>query len=157
MCAVTEILSAQVHLWDRIVHPALCHPFGGSVMKTARITASLVAAVMVAAIVASCSSDSSAGDPLSAADISAAQASIAFAGGGWSPAAEAASNDKVLVCHSGNGKHYTQLSLPPQAARAHLGDPATGRGGHVGDFRVSTTTSCPPSSTPGQVQICKVA
>jgi hypothetical protein len=126
-------------------------------MRNLQIASSVVATFLVAAFVASCSSDTVANDSLSAPDDPAFAASKSISGGGWSPAVEAASNDKVAVCHSGNGKHFTQLNLPAQAARAHLGDPNTGHGGHSGDFRVSISTSCPPSSTPGHVQVCKVA
>src|SRR4051812_38849352 len=97
-------------------------------MRNLQIASSLVATFLVAAFVASCSSDSVANDSLSAPDDPAFAASISISGGGWSPAVEAASNDKVAVCHSGNGKHFTQLNLPAQGARAHLGDPNTGRG-----------------------------
>jgi len=126
-------------------------------MRRLQIASSLVATFLVAALVANCSSDNGANSPLAVPDDPAFAASMSMSGGGWSPAVETASNDKVAVCHSGNGKHFTQLNLSAQGARAHLGDPNTGRGGHSGDFRVSTSTSCPPSSTPGQVQVCKVA
>jgi hypothetical protein len=113
--------------------------------------------LLAATLVANCSSDGTTSDPLAVPDDPAFAASLNISGGGWTPAVEAASNDRVSVCHSGNGKHFTQLNLPAQGARAHLGDPTTGRGGHSGDFRVSVTTSCPPSSTPGHIQVCKVA
>ena len=129
-------------------------------MRPFGITVSLVATLAIAAVVVNCSSDSVANDPLLAPDGGAAQlGNMSFMnGGGWSPTVEAASNDKVSVCHSGNGKHWVQLNLSAQGARAHLGDPSTGKGGHAGDFRVSQTAQCPPpASNPGAVQICKVA
>src|SRR5678815_5854190 len=125
-------------------------------MSNLRIVSSLMATLIAAVLFASCSSDNSTNDPLVAPDDPVLAASLNISGGGWTPAVEAASNDRVSVCHSGNGKHFTQLNLPASGARAHLGDPTTGRGGHSGDFRVSVTTSCPPSSTPGHIQVCKV-
>ena len=126
-------------------------------MSKFRIASSVVATLVAATLLANCASDGSPSDPLIAPDDPGFVASASISGGGWTPAVEAASNDRVGVCHSGNGKHFTQLNLPAQGARAHLGDPTSGHGGHSGDFRVSITTSCPPSSTPGQVQVCKVA
>ena len=126
-------------------------------MRKFRIAPSILVTLVTVTLAASCSSDGGTSDPLAAPDDAGFVASASNGGGGWTSAVEAASNDRVGVCHSGNGKHFTQLNLPAQGARAHLGDPTTGRGGHSGDFRVSTTTSCPPSSTPGLVQVCKVA
>lgn len=127
-------------------------------MRPFGFTVSLVATLALAVVVVNCSSDSSANDPLAAPDGgSSLLGNMSFAGGGWSPVIEAASNDKVTVCHSGNGKHYVQINVSAQGARAHLGDPTSGRGGHSGDYRVSPTTQCPPPANPGQVQICKVA
>jgi hypothetical protein len=127
-------------------------------MRPFGFTVSLVATLALAVVVANCSSDVGANDPLAAPDDAGSLlGNMSYAGGGWSPVIEAASNDKVSVCHSGNGKHYVQLNLSAQGARAHLGDPNTGRGGHPNDYRVSPTTQCPPPANPGQVQICKVA
>ena len=97
-------------------------------MRPFGFTVSLVATLAIAAVVVNCSSDNSAAnDPLLAPDGGAAQlGNMSFMnGGGWSPTVEAASNDKVSVCHSGNGKHWVQLSLSAQGARAHLGDPSS--------------------------------
>jgi hypothetical protein len=63
----------------------------------------------------------------------------------------------VQVCHSGNGVHFVEIDVSAQGARAHLGDPTTGKGGHASDYRVSTLTPCPPPATPGHVEVCKVA
>jgi hypothetical protein len=80
-------------------------------------------------------------------------------GGGWTPAIEAAGRKagKIDVCHSGNGNHFSAISISVNATRAHLGDPATGIGGHSDDYRISDLTPCPPPATPGIVQVCKVA
>src|SRR5215207_2717373 len=119
-------------------------------MRRFGLTAVLATSVALAAVVASCSSDTSTGEPLgtsaSVPDGGSSQtASASLAGGGWTPAVEAASNDQVTVCHTGNGKHYVQLKLNANGARGHLGNPATGKGGHSGDYRVSANTPCPPS------------
>ena len=124
-------------------------------MRRFGLTVSVVAGVAIAAIIASCSggSDSIAEPGTDLLNV----AGLNLNGGGWTPAVEAASNDKVTVCHSGNGKHFTQINVSAQGARAHLGEPATGRGGHAGDYRTTSLTPCPPPSTPGQLQVCKVA
>src|SRR5215470_10937216 len=121
------------------------------------LASAVVVGLVVGALVVSCSGDSNSTDPNPAATD--ALAAGRLAGGGWSPtvAAEASKHDKVLVCHSGNGKHFTQINVSAQGARAHLGDPITGKGGHDADYRVSTLTPCPPPATPGTVQVCKVA
>jgi hypothetical protein len=126
-------------------------------MRKFGLTLSVAASLAVAAIIASCSSDSSPIVSPEETDPSAATSSLN--GGGWTPQVEAAANNdgKVAVCHSGNGKNFVAITVSPQGARAHLGDPATGKGGHAADFRISNLTSCPPSSTPGQLQVCKVA
>ena len=126
-------------------------------MRKFGLTLSVAASLAVAAIIASCSSDSS---PISSPDGTGPSATTAsLSGGGWTPQVEAAANNegKVAVCHSGNGKNFVAITVSPQGARAHLGDPSTGKGGHASDFRISNLTSCPPSSTPGQLQVCKVA
>ena len=126
-------------------------------MRRFGLTLSIAASLGIAALIASCSGD---GTPISSPDGSVPGLSSAdLNGGGWTPSVAAAANNdgKVTVCHSGNGKNFTQITVSPQGARAHLGDPSTGKGGHAGDFRVSDLTTCPPSSTPGQVQVCKVA
>lgn len=127
-------------------------------MRRFGLTLSVAASLALAAIVASCSSDGS--PPISSPEETTPSPSTAnLNGGGWTPQVEAAANTdgKVSVCHSGNGKNWVAITVSPQGARAHLGDPSTGKGGHAGDFRISNVTSCPPSSTPGQVQVCKVA
>ena len=114
----------------------------------------------IAAVVASCSGDNRPSDPMASTTSDALLLDgPSLSGGGWTPtvAAAAAINDKVSVCHSGNGKHFTQINVSAQGARAHLGDPSTGKDGHEDDYRVSALTPCPPPSTPGQVQVCKVA
>ena len=131
-------------------------------MRRFGITASLAASIAVAAIVISCSSDSRTSDPPSAPGSNASGGvlgSVSLVGGGWSPPVEAAAQvgNKVTVCHSGNGSHFTQIDVSAQGARAHLGDPSSGHGGHKGDYRVSANTPCPPPATPGDVQVCKVA
>jgi hypothetical protein len=120
--------------------------------------------VVLAAVVAGCSGDSSnPSDPVTpTTNDEVSLTSAKLSGGGWSPtvaaAAAASSNgDKVSVCHSGNGKHFTQISVSTQGARAHLGDPSSGKGGHENDYRISFNTPCPPPATPGNVQVCKVA
>ena len=133
-------------------------------MRRFGFTASLAASIAVAAIVVNCSSDTRTGDPPSAPSSigsTSVPGSVSLVGGGWSPAVEtdAQTNhgDKVSVCHSGNGNHFVQIDVSTQAARAHLGNPSSGRGGHTGDYRVSANTPCPPPATPGEVQVCKVA
>jgi hypothetical protein len=126
-------------------------------MRRFGLTLSIAASLGVAALIASCSGD---GSPISSPEGSVpGLSSTDLNGGGWSPSVAAADNNegKVTVCHTGNGKNFTQITVSPQGARAHLGDPSSGKGGHSGDFRVSGTTTCPPSSTPGQLQVCKVA
>jgi hypothetical protein len=120
-----------------------------------------VGATLVAAMLASCSSDNT--KPLEPVDQpstdSPAQGGSVMSGGGWSPAVEAASqsSNKVTVCHSGNGKNYTQITVSVQGAAAHLGESKNGKGGHANDYRVSTNTTCPPPATPSNLQVCKVA
>ena len=131
-------------------------------MRRFGLTASLVASVAVAALVANCSSDSRTSDPPSAPISNGNGVTLggpSLVGGGWSPVVEAAAQtvNKVTVCHSGNGVHFTQIDVSAQGARAHLGDPSSGRGGHTADYRVSANTPCPPPATPGEVQVCKVA
>jgi len=131
-------------------------------MRRYGLLASIAASLGLAAIVASCASDSQTVDPLAS---SSTDTPVVLAGGpslnggGWSPAVEAAANltGKVTICHSGSGKHFTQINVAAQGARAHLGDPATGKDGHPDDYRVSDLTPCPPPATPGNVQVCKVA
>ena len=130
-------------------------------MRRFGLTASLLTSIGVLALVASCSDGippepSSSGGPLPDAPV---LVSGSLSGGGWTPTVVAAAGSgKVSVCHSGNGKHYTQLSLPPSAASAHLGDPNTGGGRHQYDFRVSDATPCPPpAGNVAQLQVCKVA
>src|SRR5215467_8865449 len=130
-------------------------------MKRSVLASTVAAGLVVVAIVASCSGDARSSDPLAAPPTSDGT-SIGgpnLSGGGWTPAVEAAAkkNDKVLGCHSGNGKHFTEIDVSVQGARAHLGDPTTGKGGHEDDYRVSDLTPCPPPATPGHVQVCKVA
>lgn len=130
-------------------------------MRRYGLAAAAAFGVAVAAIVVSCSGDNRASDPASvpATEQGSPLGGANLSGGGWTPAvaAAAATNDKVSVCHSGNGKHFTQINVSAQGARAHLGDPVTGQGGHVADYRVSENTPCPPPATPGHVQVCKVA
>jgi hypothetical protein len=124
----------------------------------------IVVGAVVGAIVVSCSSDTRLSDPVGVPvnnGVSSAGGPN-LSGGGWSPmvAAAAASKGKVEVCHSGNGndgKHFVEIDVSVEGARAHLGDPATGKGGHVNDFRVTDLTPCPPPATPGHVEVCKVA
>ena len=128
-------------------------------MKRAGLTPTIAAALLIAAIVASCSGDSNSADPLAPTADGASTQGTDLRGGGWTPevATVAAKNDKVVVCHSGNGKHFTRIEVSAQGARAHLGDPATGKGGHEDDFRVSDFTPCPPPAEPGHIRICKIA
>jgi hypothetical protein len=130
-------------------------------MRRYGLASAVALGVIIGAIVVSCSGDSRASDPSTAPTIdqSSSVGGSNLNGGGWTPtvAAAASSNDKVLVCHSGNGKHFTEISVSVQGARAHLGDPSTGKGGHVNDYRVSELTPCPPPATPGHVEVCKVA
>ena len=129
-------------------------------MRRIGLTASLLTGIGVLALVASCSDGipepSSTEGPLPDAPV---LVSGSLSGGGWTPTVFAAAGDgKVSVCHSGNGKHYTQLSLPAPAASAHLGDPNTGGGRHQYDYRVSDNTPCPPPAGGiAQLQVCKVA
>jgi len=129
-------------------------------MRRYGLIASATASLAIAAIIAGCSSDNRSVDPPATptADTP-VLTGASLGGGGWSPAVEAAAatSGKVTVCHSGNGKHFTQIDVSPQGARAHLGDPETGKGGHAADYRVSANTPCPPPATPGNVQVCKVA
>jgi hypothetical protein len=120
-----------------------------------------VAATLVATILASCSSDNS--KTLAPVDQPSTDnpttGASAMSGGGWSPVVEAASqsSNKVTVCHSGNGKNYTQITVSVQGAAAHLGESKNGKGGHANDYRVSENTTCPPPATPSNLQVCKVA
>jgi hypothetical protein len=126
-------------------------------MRRFGLSISIAGSLVVAAIIASCSGDSS---PISTPDGGTPGLSSAdLQGGGWSPSVESAANNegKVTVCHSGNGKNFSQITVSPQGARAHLGDPSTGKGGHSADYRVSALTPCPPSANAGGVSVCKVA
>lgn len=136
------------------------------------VAASLMAGLAIGATVLSCSSDSTnpsqsnPTDPTGIGTDPITGGPLNLNGGGWNPVVEAAANNasssvtshgKVLVCHSGDNTHFTQIDVAPQGARAHLGDPTTGKGGHAGDYRVNDLTPCPPPATPGNLQICKVA
>ena len=134
-------------------------------MKRFRLASTIVAGLFVGALVASCSRDNGSPDPVAPTSDELQIGGASLAGGGWSPTVAAAAaaaeanggGNKVSICHSGNGKNYTQINVSAQGARAHLGDPESGKGGHAADFRVSSNTPCPPpASTPGQVEICKV-
>ena len=124
------------------------HPFG--------VAASATVALALAGIIISCS-DPSSPDPLGNPDQAPDVGSLE--GGGWNPAVENAGKKagKIDVCHSGNGKNFNAINVSANATRAHLGDPATGTGGHSNDYRISDLTPCPPPATPGTVQVCKVA
>ena len=124
------------------------HPFG--------VAASATVALALAGIIISCS-DPSSPDPLGNPDQAPDVESLE--GGGWNPAVENAGKKagKIDVCHSGNGKNFNAINVSANATRAHLGDPATGSGGHSNDYRISDLTPCPPPATPGTVQVCKVA
>lgn len=128
-------------------------------MRRYALASAVVVGLATLGVVASCSGDNQPSGPVAVSTID--QSSLgggSLSGGGWTPTvAAAASNGKVLVCHSGNGMHFTQINVSAQGARAHLGDPSSGKGGHAGDYRVSENTPCPPPSTPGQIQVCKVA
>lgn len=130
-------------------------------MRRYGFASAIAAGLVVGAIVVSCSGDGRPADPVAipTSDGVSLGGGGSLSGGGWTPtvAQAASSSDKVDVCHSGNGKHFTQISVSVQGARAHLGDPSTGKGGHADDYRVSANTPCPPPATPGQVQVCKVA
>ena len=129
-------------------------------MRRFALASTFAAGVVAAAIVASCSGDARPSDPVAVPTSDGVSiGGPNLSGGGWTPAvaSAASTNDKVLVCHSGNGKHFTQIDVSAQGARAHLGDPTTGKGGHPNDYRVSDLTPCPPPATPGHVQVCKVA
>lgn len=129
-------------------------------MRRSALASTIVTGLVVTAIVASCSGDARPSDPVAVPTSDGVSiGGPNLSGGGWTPAvaSAASTNDKVLVCHSGNGKHFTEIDVSAQGARAHLGDPTTGKGGHVNDYRVSDLTPCPPPATPGHVQVCKVA
>ena len=120
------------------------------------LAASAVAMLVVASIIVSCS-DASGPDSGGPLDPTLTQGELR--GGGWTPAIEAAGRKagKIDVCHSGNGTNFTHINVSANATRAHLGDPATGMGGHTADYRTSELTPCPPPDEPGLVQVCKVA
>jgi hypothetical protein len=128
-------------------------------MRRSVLASTVAAGLVIAAIVASCSGDASSSDPLASTSDGLSIGGANLSGGGWTPAVEAAASkhNKVQVCHSGSGKHFTEIDVSVQGARAHLGDPTTGKGGHEDDYRVSDLTPCPPPATPGHVEVCKVA
>lgn len=129
-------------------------------MRQLGLASVVVVGLGVGAIVVSCSADNRPSNPVAVPTTDGASpGGASLSGGGWTPAVAAASstNDKVKVCHSGNGKHFVEIDVSVEGARAHLGDPETGKGGHPADFRVSDLTPCPPPETPGHVQICKIA
>jgi hypothetical protein len=128
-------------------------------MRRFALASTVAAGLVIVAIVASCSGDARSSDPAAPTTDGLSLGGANLSGGGWTPAVAAAAskNDKVLVCHSGSGKHFTEIDVSVEGARAHLGDPATGKGGHPDDYRVSDLTPCPPPATPGHVQVCKVA
>jgi hypothetical protein len=129
-------------------------------MKRYGLASAVAVGLVVGTLVVSCSGDSNSTSPDPGATVDAlGPGGASLAGGGWSPAVAAAASksDKVLVCHSGNGKHFTQINVSARGARAHLGDPTTGKNGHDADYRVSSLTPCPPPATPGTVEVCKVA
>src|ERR1041385_302788 len=131
------------------------------------VVASLVTGLAVGAVVLSCSSDTSNNaqtDPTSPIGLGTDPITggpLNLNGGGWTPVVEAGGQttgpNKVTVFHRGNDSHFTQINVSAQGARAHLGDPTTGKGGHAGDYRVTDLTPCPPPATPGNLQVCKVA
>jgi len=126
-------------------------------MKRYGLASAVAVGLVIGTLVVSCSGDSNSTSPNPGSTVDVLGPGLA--GGGWSPdvAAAASKSDKVLVCHSGNGKHFTQINVSARGARAHLGDPASGKGGHEADYRVSSLTPCPPPATPGTVEVCKVA
>jgi hypothetical protein len=130
-------------------------------MRRYALAVAIAAGLIVGALVVGCSSDTRSSDPVGVSPDGGLSTAggASLSGGGWTPAVAAAAskNDKVLVCHSGNGKHFVEIDVSVQGARAHLGDPSTGKGGHEDDYRVSDLTPCPPPATPGHVQVCKVA
>jgi len=128
-------------------------------MRRSSVTPTIAAALCAAAIIASCSGDGSSSDPIAPTPDGVNAQGESLSGGGWTPdvASVATKNDKVAVCHSGNGKNYTRIEVSVQGARAHLGDPETGKGGHENDFRISELTPCPPPSEPGHLRLCKIA
>src|SRR5207249_6391503 len=86
-------------------------------MRRFGFTAAFVASLAIVATIANCSSDNHSSNPVSAPSDEPAQlASANLSGGGWSPAvaAAAATNDKVTVCHSGNDKHFVQITVSAQ-------------------------------------------
>ena len=126
-------------------------------MKRYGLASAVAVGLVVGTLVVSCSGDSNSTSPTPGSTVDALGPGLA--GGGWNlvVAAAASKSDKVLVCHSGNGKHFTQINVSARGARAHLGDPSSGKGGHDADYRVSPLTPCPPPATPGTVEVCKVA
>src|SRR5262245_27035453 len=130
---------------------------GRQYMKRYGLASAVAVGLVVGTLVVSCSGDSNSTSPTPGSTVDALGPGLA--GGGWSlvVAAAASKSDKVRVCHSGNGKHFTQINISARGARAHLGDPTTGKGGHNADYRVSSLTPCPPPATPGTVEVCKVA
>jgi len=129
-------------------------------MRRFALASTIAAGLLVTGIVVSCSGDARPSDPVAVPTNNGVSiGGPNLSGGGWTPAvaSAASTNDKVEVCHSGNGKHFTDINVSAQGARAHLGDPTTGKGGHADDYRVSDLTPCPPPATPGHVQVCKVA
>lgn len=128
--------------------------------RTRWLAASLVTTLVLAGIVVSCSDASGPGQGAPSDDPGGLYAG-ALAGGGWTPAVEKAVKamkaGKIDICHSGNDEKFTSINVSTNAIRAHLGDPETGLGGHIGDYRVSELTPCPPPVEPGLVQVCNVA
>jgi hypothetical protein len=129
-------------------------------MKRHGLASAAAVGLVIGTLVVTCSRDSNSTSPAPGSMVDVlGPGGASLAGGGWTPAVAAAASksDKVLVCHSGNGKHFTQITVSAQGARGHLGDPASGKGGHDADYRVSSLTRCPPPATPGTVKVCKVA
>ena len=130
-------------------------------MKRHAFTAA-VGATLVATILASCSSDTS--KPLEPVDQPKhRQSDTGRIGHEWwrlvAARLEAASqsSNKVTVCHSGNGKNYTQITVSVQGAAAIWVNRKMER------VVTRTTTASarirrvPPPATPSNLQVCKVA
>ena len=66
---------------------------------------------------------------------------------------------RITICHAaGNASDpkYVQLTVAERAAAAHLTERGTTAAGHELDYAVTDRAPCPPPSTPGLVNVCKV-
>jgi hypothetical protein len=65
--------------------------------------------------------------------------------------------ERVTICHAAGpaaDPKFVEITVPPQAAAAHLGEHGAPRAGHEQDYLVTERTPCPPPAAPAVVELC---